>query len=209
MRLVSALIALLLFVTAPVPAQTFTVPVEYFKLDNGLKVVVSPDRSAPVVLVEVIYNIGFRVEPKGRTGFAHLFEHMMFQGSANVKKMQHVCADAGSRRRRQRLDTFRLHELFRVAAGERTRARAVPRSGSDAIARRDRREPQEPAERRQRRSACQRAQPAPRRVRLDRDLGARQHQLAQRARLLRQARRARGRHARRCAGLLQDVLRAQ
>jgi zinc protease len=90
MRLLSSLAALLLFVTAPVPAQTFTVPVEYFKIDNGLKVVVSTDRSAPVVLVEVIYNIGFRVEPKGRTGFAHLFEHMMFQGSANVKKMQHV-----------------------------------------------------------------------------------------------------------------------
>ena len=90
MRLFSLLAALLLFVPAPVPAQTFTVPVEYFKLNNGLKVVVSQDRSAPVVLVEVIYNIGFRVEPKGRTGFAHLFEHMMFQGSANVKKMQHV-----------------------------------------------------------------------------------------------------------------------
>ena len=90
MRFIAALAASLLFVTAPVPAQTFTVPVEYFKLDNGLKVVVSTDRAAPVVLVEVIYNIGFRVEPKGRTGFAHLFEHMMFQGSANVKKMQHV-----------------------------------------------------------------------------------------------------------------------
>jgi zinc protease len=90
MRFLCSLAALLLFVTAPVPAQTFTVPVEYFKLDNGLKVVVSTDRSAPVVLVEVIYNIGFRVEPKGRTGFAHLFEHMMFQGSANVKKMEHV-----------------------------------------------------------------------------------------------------------------------
>ena len=90
MRLIAAVAVSLLFVTAAVPAQTFTVPVEYFKLDNGLKVVVSTDRSAPVVLVEVIYNIGFRVEPKGRTGFAHLFEHMMFQGSANVKKMQHV-----------------------------------------------------------------------------------------------------------------------
>jgi predicted Zn-dependent peptidase len=43
-----------------------------------------------VALVEVMYNIGFRSEPKGRTGFAHLFEHMMFQGSANVKKMEHV-----------------------------------------------------------------------------------------------------------------------
>jgi zinc protease len=90
MRFLFLVGALLLFVTAPVPAQNFTVPVEYFKLNNGLKVVVSEDRSAPVVLVEVIYNIGFRLEPKGRTGFAHLFEHMMFQGSANVKKMEHV-----------------------------------------------------------------------------------------------------------------------
>ena len=65
----------------------FKVPVEYFTLPNGLKVVVSEDRSAPVVLVEVMYNIGFRIEPKGRTGFAHLFEHMMFQGSKQVKKM--------------------------------------------------------------------------------------------------------------------------
>ncbi len=74
---------------APKPAG-FGVPVEYFTLPNGLKVVVSEDRSAPVVLVEVMYNIGFRVEPKGRTGFAHLFEHMMFQGSGQVKKMEHV-----------------------------------------------------------------------------------------------------------------------
>ena len=86
----AVVLATLVFAAVTASAQTFTVPVEYFKLDNGLKVVVSTDRSAPVVLVEVIYNIGFRVEPKGRTGFAHLFEHMMFQGSANVKKMQHV-----------------------------------------------------------------------------------------------------------------------
>ena len=72
------------------PAGRFNVPVEYFTLPNGLKVVVSEDRTAPVVLVEVMYNIGFRVEPKGRTGFAHLFEHMMFQGSKQVKKMEHV-----------------------------------------------------------------------------------------------------------------------
>jgi len=74
----------------PAAAQTFKVPVDYFALTNGLKVVVSEDHAAPVVLVEVIYNIGFRVEPKGRTGFAHLFEHMMFQGSAQVGKMEHV-----------------------------------------------------------------------------------------------------------------------
>jgi zinc protease len=89
-RFAVVLATLVLAAGVTAPAQTFTVPVEYFKLDNGLKVVVSTDRSAPVVLVEVIYNIGFRVEPKGRTGFAHLFEHMMFQGSANVKKMEHV-----------------------------------------------------------------------------------------------------------------------
>jgi predicted Zn-dependent peptidase len=82
-----------LLTPALVGAQTstaFKVPVEYFTLSNGLKVVVSEDRTAPVALVEVMYNIGFRSEPKGRTGFAHLFEHMMFQGSGNVKKMEHV-----------------------------------------------------------------------------------------------------------------------
>jgi predicted Zn-dependent peptidase len=77
--------------TAPSPASSaFNVPYEYFTLPNGLKVVVSPDHTAPVVLVEVMYNIGFRVEPKGRTGFAHLFEHMMFQGSASLKKLEHI-----------------------------------------------------------------------------------------------------------------------
>ena len=75
---------------APASTQVFKVPVDYFTLPNGLKVVVSEDHTAPVALVEVIYNIGFRVEPRGRTGFAHLFEHMMFQGSGQVKKMEHV-----------------------------------------------------------------------------------------------------------------------
>ena len=76
--------------SAQPPAAKFSVPVDYFTLPNGLRVVVSEDKSAPVVLVEVMYNIGFRIEPKGRTGFAHLFEHMMFQGSGQVKKMEHV-----------------------------------------------------------------------------------------------------------------------
>ncbi len=64
----------------------FRVPVEYFKLDNGLKVILSEDHTAPTVVVAVYYNIGFRIEPKDRTGFAHLFEHMMFQGSQNFPK---------------------------------------------------------------------------------------------------------------------------
>ncbi len=68
----------------------FSVPVQQTRLRNGLRVVVSPDHSTPILVVEVMYNIGFRIEPKGRTGFAHLFEHMMFQGSAHVGKAEHI-----------------------------------------------------------------------------------------------------------------------
>jgi zinc protease len=64
--------------------------IENTTLTNGLKVVVAPDSAAPVVTVGVYYKIGFRLEPRGRSGFAHLFEHMMFQGSANAPKMQHI-----------------------------------------------------------------------------------------------------------------------
>ncbi len=66
------------------------VQIESTMLANGLKVVVVPDAAAPVVTVGVYYKIGFRLEPQGRSGFAHLFEHMMFQGSANAPKMQHI-----------------------------------------------------------------------------------------------------------------------
>ena len=71
-------------------APEFQVPVEYYKLDNQLKVVLSPDETAPIVIVGIYYNIGFRNEPRDRTGFAHLFEHMMFQGSQNLGKMEFV-----------------------------------------------------------------------------------------------------------------------
>jgi zinc protease len=70
--------------------QDFTVPVNYYKLPNGLRVVLSQDSTAPTVVVAVYYRIGFRVEPKDRTGFAHLFEHMMFQGSQNLGKMEFI-----------------------------------------------------------------------------------------------------------------------
>jgi predicted Zn-dependent peptidase len=66
------------------------VPIEHTTLSNGLRVIVSPDHTAPVVTVGVYYNIGFRLEPQGRSGFAHLFEHMMFQGSENAGKMMHI-----------------------------------------------------------------------------------------------------------------------
>ncbi len=66
------------------------IPIEHKTLANGLRVVVAPDSTAPVVTVGVYYKIGFRLEPHGRSGFAHLFEHMMFQGSENAPKMQHI-----------------------------------------------------------------------------------------------------------------------
>ena len=66
------------------------IAIEHKKLANGLHAVVAPDSTAPVVTVGVYYKIGFRLEPQGRSGFAHLFEHMMFQGSANAPKMQHI-----------------------------------------------------------------------------------------------------------------------
>ena len=66
------------------------IPVESTTLENGLRVVVSPDSTAPVATVGVYYNIGFRLEPRGRSGFAHLFEHMMFQGSEHAGKTMHI-----------------------------------------------------------------------------------------------------------------------
>ena len=89
------LAALMLLWTAPAhagpsSAAEFKVPVEYYKLPNGLRVVLSPDHTSPTICIGVYYRIGFRIEPKDRTGFAHLFEHMMFQGSQNLGKMEFI-----------------------------------------------------------------------------------------------------------------------
>ena len=77
---------------APAAAQehAVAVPIEYHKLDNGLKVVISEDHSVPTTTIGVYYGIGFRIEPRDRTGFAHLFEHMMFQGSENLGKAEFI-----------------------------------------------------------------------------------------------------------------------
>jgi zinc protease len=74
----------------PSSAAEFKVPVEYYKLSNGLRVVLSPDHTSPTICVGAYYRIGFRIEPRDRTGFAHLFEHMMFQGSQNLGKMEFI-----------------------------------------------------------------------------------------------------------------------
>jgi zinc protease len=77
-----------------IPATKY--PVERLTLPNGLRVVLAPDRSAPVVGVAVVYDVGIRSEPQGRTGFAHLFEHLMFQGSENLEKLAHFRYVQGS-----------------------------------------------------------------------------------------------------------------
>ncbi|HEV2078388.1 MAG TPA: pitrilysin family protein [Allosphingosinicella sp.] len=71
---------------APIPSlvQRVDIPFQSFTLPNGLKVLVHQDRKAPVVAVSVWYNVGSKDEPKGKTGFAHLFEHLMFNGSENA-----------------------------------------------------------------------------------------------------------------------------
>ncbi len=77
-----------------IPATKY--PIERFTLPNGLRVVLNPDRSAPVIGVAAVYDVGIRSEPEGRTGFAHLFEHLMFQGSQNLEKLAHFRHVQGS-----------------------------------------------------------------------------------------------------------------
>ncbi|WP_229511056.1 MULTISPECIES: pitrilysin family protein [unclassified Massilia] len=67
-------------------SDKWDLPVHTKKLDNGLTVIVTEDHSSPTVGVSVVYHVGMRLEPKNRTGFAHLFEHLMFQGTPNAKK---------------------------------------------------------------------------------------------------------------------------
>src|SRR6476619_2639328 len=79
------LVALLGFAASPVPRIQFTDT----RLKNGLRLIVSEEDAAPMFSIVVNYNVGSRDERKGRTGFAHLFEHMMFKGSENVGPGEH------------------------------------------------------------------------------------------------------------------------
>src|SRR5579875_2801092 len=78
--------------TAGDGAAGFGWPVEQITLGNGLRVVACPDHSAPITAVNLWYNVGSRHEPPGKHGFAHLFEHLMFEGSAQVAKGEHFGA---------------------------------------------------------------------------------------------------------------------
>src|SRR5438128_80977 len=87
----SLLLAVGLVALAPaqLAAQAGRISYESFALPNGLRVVYSEDHSTPIVTVDLWYRVGSRNERPGRGGFAHLFEHLMFQGSAHVKKAEH------------------------------------------------------------------------------------------------------------------------
>ena len=83
------LLLLIALIPASVSGQAGKIAFEQFTLPNGLHVVYSEDHSTPVVTVDLWYDVGSRNERAGRSGFAHLFEHMMFQGSGHVKKTEH------------------------------------------------------------------------------------------------------------------------
>ncbi len=85
-RYISAAIACATFLFA---AKPIAIPFKEFKLKNGLRVILSEDHSAPTYSIAITYNVGSRDEKPGHTGFAHLFEHMMYQGSENVGKGEH------------------------------------------------------------------------------------------------------------------------
>jgi zinc protease len=96
-------------------------PVERATLGNGLRVVVSPDQASPVLAVAVYYDVGMRSEPAGRTGFAHLFEHLMFQGSASLGKTEHftyVQGSGGTLNGSTHVDYTNYYELLPSSATE-------------------------------------------------------------------------------------------
>src|SRR6202034_686172 len=103
MRVLAPLLALPLFAAAAYAAQPPATPakpadaiprlhldVQRSTLPNGLRIVLSVDHTSPTVAVDVMYDVGARNEERGHSGFAHLFEHMMFQGSANGPRGEHM-----------------------------------------------------------------------------------------------------------------------
>lgn len=97
-------------------------PLERATLANGLRVLLAPDRTVPVVAVVVYCDVGMRSEPQGRTGFAHLFEHLMFQGSENLPKLDHfryVQSAGGTFNGRTHLDYTQYYDVLPSNALER------------------------------------------------------------------------------------------
>jgi len=123
--LLIALMALAMLPGTALPAQeipTWELPIATHRLDNGLQVVVSRDDNVPAIGIAVVYGVGFRLEPRGRTGFAHLFEHLMFQGTEKVPKGLYstlVQSSGGVQNGSTRFDFTDYYASLPVAALER------------------------------------------------------------------------------------------
>ena len=194
------------------PSDIPKLDVEKYTLANGLEVILSEDHRVPLVGVDVWYHVGPAHEAPGRTGFAHLFEHMMFQGSKHIESDAHFKLLAGAGATGVNGTTeLRSHQLLRDDAVESARARALARVRSHGIPARDGRsgEAVEPAGRRAERAAPELREPAVRHRRGGDVPGA----VSQRASLPRRrhriARRHPGREARRREGIFPAVLRAE
>ena len=94
------------------PADIPKLDFEKYSLPNGLEVILSQDHRLPLVGVDLWYHVGPAYEAPGRTGFAHLFEHMMFQGSKHVRRLALPIARRRRRNRAERNDGLRSHQLF-------------------------------------------------------------------------------------------------
>ena len=95
----------------------------HHRLGNGLDVLIHEDRACPIVAVNVWYHVGSKNETPGRTGFAHLFEHLMFEGSEHYDRGSSAAAGGG--RAAERIDERRPHELLGGGAAQRAQARAL------------------------------------------------------------------------------------
>jgi hypothetical protein len=138
------------------------IPFSRHRLDNGLEVVLSRDPEVPVVAVNLWYRVGSRDERPGRTGFAHLFEHMMFQGSENVPEtahFAHIEKAGGSLNGSTWLDRT---NYFETLPGQLPGAGAVAGVGPPGLAGggHDAGEAGQPAGRGEERAALARGQPA-------------------------------------------------
>ncbi len=139
-----------------------SVPYTQFTLPNGLRVVLHEDHSVPVVAVNVWYHVGSGREKPGRTGFAHLFEHLMFEGSGHVKEGDFDNLLEGAGGDNNGSTNTRSHQLLPQRAVERAGTGAVSRVRSDGLSARGdvARQSRWPARRGQERAAAGRREPA-------------------------------------------------
>ena len=157
---------------ARAPAGGLRLAFETYTLPNGLTVILSTDRTTPTVAVNIWYHVGSKNEVPGRTGFAHLFEHVMFTGSGHVPYGLHDKLTEGVGGIEQRHDVERPHDLLRDRPVELPRVGAVDRGRSHGVPARlaRSREAERAARHREERAAAERRQPAvrPRRARFSR-----------------------------------------